>query len=81
MENKTVNELLMAAAPIFGMLACLFVGFLIVSESRSGGGRAGYWIFALGVVWLIASASALWPGLHDAQARDMPRVAAPHCLA
>ena len=50
-----------AALPIFGLLACLFVGFLVLSSDLRSGERFGYWFFALGVVWLIASGALLWP--------------------
>ena len=55
------NDLVSASLPIFGLLACLFVGFMALSGDTLSGERVGYWFFALGVAWLIITGVLLWP--------------------
>lgn len=56
-----MNGLLFAALPIFGMLACLFVGFILLASEANSGERLAYVAFGVGVVWLIGSGAVLWP--------------------
>lgn len=59
-----MNNLVLAGLPIFGLLACLFIGFhfVAVSESRSAE-QIGYLFFAIGVAWVITTGVILWPQL------------------
>jgi len=63
-----MSDLFSAAVPIFGLLACMFVGFIILSSESRSGERVGYWFFALGVAWVIGSGAVLWPEVGHAGA-------------
>jgi len=56
-----MSNLLSAAIPVFGLLACLFLGFILLSGESRSGERVGYWFFALGVAWVIGAGAVLWP--------------------
>lgn len=63
-----MSDLFSAAVPIFGLLACMFVGFILLSSESRSGERVGYWFFALGVAWVIGSGAVLWPEVGHAGA-------------
>lgn len=57
-----MSNLVLAGLPIFGMLACLLIGFYYIAFSRSRSAeQIGYLFFAGGVAWVIASGAILWP--------------------
>lgn len=57
-----MNNLILAGLPILGMLACLFIGFHYIAFSKSRSAeQIGYFFFAGGVAWVIATGAILWP--------------------
>lgn len=56
-----MSEIVAASMPVFGLLACLFLGFIALSSESGAGERMGYMFFAAGVAWLIVSGAVLWP--------------------
>lgn len=55
-----------AALPVFGLLACLFLGFILLSSESRSGERFAYVFFGVGVAWLLASGTVLWPKVSHA---------------
>jgi hypothetical protein len=66
-----------AAVPILGLLAFLFVGFLLLSGGSRSGESLGYWFFALAVAWLIGAGVVLWPDAGHAGVDRAAAAAAP----
>jgi hypothetical protein len=62
-----MNGIIASALPVFGLLACLFLGFILLSSESRSGERMAYVFFGVGVVWLIASGSVLWPTVSHAK--------------
>ncbi len=60
-----------AAIPVFGLLGCLFVGFILLSSESRSGERIAYMFFGVGVAWLLASGTVLWPKVSHAKAVPM----------
>jgi hypothetical protein len=63
-----MNGIFAAAIPVFGLLACLFVGFILLSSESRSGERVAYMFFGVGVAWLLASGTVLWPKVSHAKA-------------
>lgn len=63
-----MNGILAAALPVFGLLACLFLGFILLSSESRSGERFAYVFFGVGVAWLLASGTVLWPQVSHAGA-------------
>jgi hypothetical protein len=52
-----------AFIPIIGLLASLFIGFLLLGgETRGGGERLAYRFFAAGAVWVVVTGAFIWTG-------------------
>jgi hypothetical protein len=70
-----MNGILAAALPVFGLLACLFVGFILLSSESRSGERFAYVFFGVGVAWLLASGTVLWPKVSHAGPAPMAQAA------
>jgi len=54
---------LYAFIPIIGLLASLFIGFLLLGgETRGRGERLAYRFFAFGAVWVVVTGAIIWTG-------------------
>lgn len=52
-----------AFIPILGLLASLFIGFLLLGgETRGRGERLAYRFFAFGAVWVVVTGAIIWTG-------------------
>lgn len=62
-----MHDPFLAGLPIFGMLACLFVGFHFIAFSKARSAeQIGYLLFAGGVAWVITTGAIFWPMLGGA---------------
>jgi hypothetical protein len=60
-ETGTRKMSLTVFVPIFGLLASLFIGFLLLGgETRGGGERLAYRFFAFGAVWVVLTGAIFW---------------------